>query len=49
MHRANPGYWKTAKDDWDHIFAELPVRYKVHVKIRQIGTVGESFLNDLKE
>ncbi len=49
MHRANPGYWKMAKDDWDHIFAELPVRYKVHVKIRQIGTVGESFLNDLKE
>lgn len=49
IYRASPVYWNSAKEDWDNIFAELPVRYKVDVKIRRIGTVGESFINDLKE
>ncbi|MDQ6418799.1 Ger(x)C family spore germination protein [Paenibacillus sp. LHD-117] len=49
VHRADPGYWKAAKNDWGKIFAELPVQFRVEVKIRRIGTVGDSFLNDLKE
>lgn len=49
IHRANPRYWSKAKENWDEQFSKMAITYNVDVKIRRIGTIGESFLNDLKE
>ncbi|AET58582.1 Ger(x)C family spore germination protein [Paenibacillus terrae] len=50
IHRANPKTWNSLKKNWDreHL-AELPVDIKVDFKIRRLGTIGSSFLNDMKE
>ncbi|RJE86102.1 Ger(x)C family spore germination protein [Paenibacillus sp. 1011MAR3C5] len=49
IHRANPRYWSKAKENWDQQFSKMDIRFNVDVKIRRIGTIGESFLNDMKE
>ncbi|WP_328801479.1 Ger(x)C family spore germination protein [Paenibacillus sp. LX16] len=50
IHRADPRTWKSIKKNWDYeYFAELPVHIKVDFKIRRLGTIGSSFLNDIKE
>lgn len=49
VHRADMRYWSKNKDRWDEEFSKMKIRYNIDVKIRRIGTVGESFLNDLKE
>lgn len=49
IHRADPHYWQHAKKDWYKQFPSLPVQIKVDVKIRQMGTTGDSFLNKVKE
>ncbi|USK32041.1 Ger(x)C family spore germination protein [Bacillus sp. F19] len=48
VHRAEPKAWKKLKKSWEKEFEELPVNIKVDVKIRRIGTVGNSFLKDIK-
>jgi spore germination protein KC len=48
IHRADPAAWKKLKKDWDKEFEELPVNIKVNVKIRGIGTIGNSFLQKIK-
>lgn len=48
VHRANSTAWKAWKKDWDAQFAKLPVDYKVEVKIRRLGTVSNSFLQEMK-
>lgn len=48
VHRADPKAWKKLSKNWDKEFEELPVNIKVEAKIRRIGTVGNSFLEDLK-
>ena len=49
IHRADPKVWKEIEKDWDQEFQDLSVQVKVDVKIRRIGTVGNSFLQELKE
>ncbi|MDY7992693.1 Ger(x)C family spore germination protein [Paenibacillus polymyxa] len=50
IHRADPKTWNSLKKNWnDEHFAELPVNIKVDFKIRRLGTIGSSFLNDIKE
>ncbi|MGG1661778.1 Ger(x)C family spore germination protein [Brevibacillus sp. NRS-1366] len=49
IHRADPKYWKKIKKDWSKQFQELPVHFKIDVKIRRLGTIGDSFLNNIKE
>ncbi|WP_431091074.1 Ger(x)C family spore germination protein [Paenibacillus sp. 8b26] len=50
IHRADPKTWNALKKNWDREhFAELPVDIKVDFKIRRLGTIGSSFLNDMKE
>ncbi|MCC3380508.1 Ger(x)C family spore germination protein [Paenibacillus farraposensis] len=50
IHRADPKAWKTLKKNWDlEHFADLPVHIKVDFKIRRLGTVGSSFIQDLKK
>jgi spore germination protein KC len=48
VHRADPKAWKKLSKNWDKEFEELPVNIKVEAKIRRIGTVGNSFLEELK-
>ncbi|WP_301169975.1 Ger(x)C family spore germination protein [Brevibacillus nitrificans] len=49
VHRANATTWKAWKKDWDVQFAKLPVDYKVEVKIRRLGTVSNSFLQEMNK
>ncbi|MGG0288156.1 Ger(x)C family spore germination protein [Peribacillus butanolivorans] len=48
IHRADPEAWKKLKKDWDKHFENLPVNIKVQGEIRNIGTVGNSFLEKIK-
>ncbi|WP_235550876.1 Ger(x)C family spore germination protein [Paenibacillus sp. Soil787] len=49
IHRSEPKYWEKAKDDWDQIFVNLPVHVNVDGKIRHLGTVSNSFLEEMKK
>lgn len=49
VHEENPKYWRGNKKNWDEEFVNLPVNLNVDIKIRRIGTVGNSFLRELKE
>jgi spore germination protein KC len=49
IHRSSPKYWSRVQNEWDQIFKELTVSFQVDMKIRRIGTVGESFLDEMKE
>lgn len=49
IHRSEPKYWIKAKKDWNKRFLDLAVKINVDVKIRRLGTIGDSFLNKIKE
>lgn len=49
VHRAYPGYWNQHKERWDELFKELLVNIQVDLKIVRTGTIGNSFLRDVKE
>jgi len=49
IHRSNPKTWKKIKDQWDEGFTELTVNVEVDMKIRDTGTVSNSFLQKLEE
>ena len=49
IHQEAPKYWKRNAENWDNEFIDLTVNVNVDVKIRRIGTVGNSFLKELKE
>jgi spore germination protein KC len=49
IHRADPKAWKSLKKDWDKHFADLNVNVQVKVKIKQVGTITNSFLEKVKE
>lgn len=49
FHRSEPKYWKKVKNEWDQIFVNLPVHVNVDVKIRRLGTVSNSFLEEMKK
>ncbi len=49
IHRSDPKAWKKMKKDWDKTFVDIPVNVKVDIKIRRLGTVNNSFLEEMKE
>ncbi|WP_445506692.1 Ger(x)C family spore germination protein [Niallia sp. 03190] len=49
IHRTNPKLWKKIEENWDEKFVDLPVHVKTDVKIRRVGTVGESFQKEIPE
>lgn len=49
IHRSNPKTWKKIKNQWDEEFTELTVNVEVDMKIRDTGTVSNSFLQKLEE
>ncbi|AIQ33408.1 spore gernimation protein GerC [Paenibacillus sp. FSL R5-0345] len=48
VHRSDPQAWKKLKDNWDQIFANLPVSVKTDIKIRLLGKITNSFLEEMK-
>lgn len=48
IHRSDPKAWKELKKDWDQTFTSLPVHVKVITKIRRLGKVSNSFLQEMK-
>jgi spore germination protein KC len=48
IHRSNPQAWKKLQDNWDQTFLNLPVSVKADIKIRLLGKVTNSFLEEMK-
>lgn len=48
IHRSNPKEWKKFKEQWDEEFPEMTANVKVDVKLVHTGTVGNSFLEEVK-
>lgn len=42
IHRSNPDYWKKVKKEWNEKFADMAIEVKTDVKIRRVGTIGNS-------
>jgi spore germination protein KC len=49
IHRAEPKLWKKIGKDWDAHFVDLPVNVKVDARIRRLGTVSNSFIEEMKK
>ncbi|WP_134702400.1 Ger(x)C family spore germination protein [Ammoniphilus sp. YIM 78166] len=49
VHRESPKYWKKVEDHWDEVFVGMETEVKVDIKLRRTGTVGDSFLNEMKK
>ncbi|WP_440961157.1 Ger(x)C family spore germination protein [Paenibacillus nitricinens] len=48
IHHSNPQAWKKLRNDWDQTFVNLPVSIKMDIKIRLLGKVMNSFLEETK-
>lgn len=42
VHKKYPEYWKKNKDNWENIFAELPIEFHVTARVNKMG-LFESF------
>jgi spore germination protein KC len=49
LHRSDPKAWNSFKTDWDKHFEDAVVSVLVNVKIKQIGTVTDSFFEKGKK
>lgn len=49
ISRSNPNYWEKNKKDWDEKFSDMQIDVKASVKIRRVGTIGNSPLEKLKK
>lgn len=49
VYHADPKLFKTMESDWDKHFEDLDIEYKANVQIKRVGTLDDSFKNQLKE
>ncbi|MCT4479922.1 Ger(x)C family spore germination protein [Peribacillus frigoritolerans] len=49
IHRTDPKAWKRLEGNWDQEFAKLDVNVTVKAKIRNLGTISESFQKEIEE
>lgn len=49
IHRSFPKEWQHLKKNWNEHFVDIQVVVKSDVKIRRLGTIGNSFVEDIKE
>lgn len=49
VYHADPKFFKKIEDDWDKHFEELDIKYEANVQIKRVGTLDDSFKNQLKE
>jgi spore germination protein KC len=43
VYKAKPAYWKKNKNNWEEIFAKIPVAVEVETNIRREGIRGKSY------
>ncbi|KKI88459.1 spore gernimation protein GerC [Bacillus sp. SA1-12] len=48
IQRSNPDFWDKNKKDWDKKFTDMPIDLKITVKIRRVGTIGNSPIEKIK-
>ncbi|MDQ6422577.1 Ger(x)C family spore germination protein [Paenibacillus sp. LHD-117] len=49
IHRKYPRIWEQMKDDWGTRFSALPVEIDVKAEIKNLGSVNNSFIKNMKE
>ncbi|MFX3648602.1 MAG: Ger(x)C family spore germination protein [Paenibacillus sp.] len=49
VYHADPKLFKKMEKDWDKHFEELDIKYKANVQIKRVGTLDDSFKNEMKE
>lgn len=49
IHRTDPKAWKRLQENWEQEFANLDVNVSVEAKIRNLGTISESFQKEIEE
>ncbi|MBP1992236.1 Ger(x)C family spore germination protein [Paenibacillus eucommiae] len=49
FRRTEPKIWKKFAKKWDKQFANLPVNVNIDFKIRRLGTVNNSYLEEMKK
>ncbi|MFS0891493.1 Ger(x)C family spore germination protein [Peribacillus frigoritolerans] len=49
IHRTDPQAWKRLEGNWGQEFANLDVNVTVKAKIRNLGTISESFQKEIEE
>jgi len=49
IHRHDPASWESLKDNWDEVFSTMEFNINVQFKIRQTGTLGDSFIKEMEE
>ncbi|MGO4734625.1 Ger(x)C family spore germination protein [Paenibacillus sp. 2KB_22] len=49
VYHADPAFFKKVEKDWDQYFENLDVTYEANVQIKRVGTLDDSFKEDLKE
>jgi spore germination protein KC len=49
IERANPKEWEKLKENWDEVFTTIDVKVTVDTKIRRMGTISESFQEEVGE
>ena len=48
IYRKHPKEWKKLKKNWDETFASMPIHVNADFRIRRLGTVGNSFLEEME-
>lgn len=49
VYHADPKFFKKVEKDWDSYLEELDVHYDVNVQIKRVGTLDDSFKNQIRE
>ncbi|MEC0128802.1 Ger(x)C family spore germination protein [Paenibacillus pabuli] len=49
VYHADPAFFKKVEKDWDSYLEHLDVHYDVNVQIKRVGTLDDSFKNELRE
>ncbi|UPK44660.1 Ger(x)C family spore germination protein [Paenibacillus pabuli] len=49
VYHSDPKFFKKVEKDWDEYLENLDVHYDVNVQIKRVGTLDDSFRNELKE
>ena len=49
IERVSPKKWEEIKNNWDEVFPTTEVDVKVDIKIRRLGTISDSFQEELEK
>ncbi|MDF2835713.1 MAG: spore gernimation protein GerC, partial [Paenibacillus sp.] len=49
IRRADPKAWRTLKDHWNETFQQAVIHVRAENKIRRLGTVNNSFIEEMEK